>query len=142
MLKAHSTRNAQSAQTLIILSDNSIVPVPEGADPDAYRHYCETKLRLAANPRKAKKHTYVRSSKPSKRVNYAERVLSAASPFDAGMQATARRMADIADEQTFVSGPEWDDDAPLLINGYLIPFSGEPCPYESEADDYGLRPVW
>ncbi len=132
MASQHLTNPAPIAQIFITLSDNSIAVVPEDADPDAFRRYCEARIKLAANPRKRQR-AFSRSSKPGRKINYAERVL-AAGHFDAGTEATARRMdqlAAIADEDTFVSGIEWD-----------LPFMGEPVVYESEADDYGLQPVW
>lgn len=95
------------SSTRIILSDNSIVTVPDGADPDAYRRYCEGRIRQAANPkpRKQTKRNYTPRS-TSRRASFSL-------PFDSGLRATAGRMAELATEEPehdaiFVGGFVWD----------------------------------
>lgn len=56
--------------TKIILSNQEVVNVPEGADPILFRRIQEARIKLAANPKKAsKKQT---SRKASKKSNYAK----------------------------------------------------------------------
>lgn len=158
---------AQNSRTTIVLSTGEWATVPEGADPDAYRRYCEARIKLAANPRKRQR-AYVRSSKPSRKINYAERVL-AATPFNAGMEAVATRLDELkaenikvvcawckchmrgAKDASIVSHGICDfcfaqqvEPEPTFVSGieWDLPFMGEPVACESEADDYGLEPAW
>lgn len=116
----------QFSNTWIVLSSGSLVRVPDGADPDAFRRYAQAKEDRELNPKPAKKQTYHRQDNGSKR-NRRARMVFAGHIAGAAM---ARRMDELA-EETFVSGIEWD-----------IPFMGEPVPYESEADDYAVQQGW
>lgn len=104
----------------IILSNDEIVKVPEGADPDAVRKMHEARLTRqalrqaqdATNPRKSRRSKSRRTSKREQRTRTLQALTGKAT-----LQLIER------------------------VNVDTIPFSGEPTPYESEVDDYGLPPA-
>lgn len=82
--------------TYIILSNSQMVEVPEDANPDAFRRWQEAKLRIAASPKPKKKSSRTPSRHCSKRVNYAERVVSSVTlQADERALAVARRMDEL-----------------------------------------------
>lgn len=84
--------------------------MPMDADIDYFRAVKESELANApaiSRPRRKASHRAGRSH-TSKRANYAVRVLAAASPFNAGIEATARRMDQLKDEQApWPLSPPW-----------------------------------
>ena len=105
--------------TQIILSSGSIVQVPEGADPTAFRKLQEARIRLAANPKKAKTKPSPRSGKPRKTFNYAAQVLSGAE------LQTNHRAAATAELVERVNNPD-DPVEPDPQGGYLVLINGDP----------------
>ena len=90
---------------LIVLSNGTWVKCPMDADIDYFRAVKEDELTNApvASPKPRRKSAsrlstgsrHGSAGHTSRRVNYAARVLSASSPFSAGMEATARRMDEL-----------------------------------------------
>ena len=114
--------------TQIILSNCSIVQVPEGADPAAFRKLEEARIRLAANPKKAKPRKSIprrASGKPRKTFNYATQVLS-------GYELqTAHRAAATAELVERVNDPVEPDPQ----GGYLVLINNEPTLWANTPTD-------
>ena len=71
--KYTQTQTTEYRRTWIILSNDQMIQIPEGADPDYVRRIEENKLRNQARPKRRRRTR--RSGRPSKRINYAEQVL-------------------------------------------------------------------